>query len=262
MTPVVPSLPPVQMLWIDGPLSTLERLAIASFLANSHAVHLYTYGEVPNVPPGALMLDANDVLPDGPRRRILQRGPGAGSWAFYANLFRYRLLHDRGGLWCDTDIVCLRPFTFAAELPRFFASERTRQAVGQGVLPVRANNCAMQAPARDPLLLELLERAEAMDGDQVPWGSAGPELLTRLVNERQLAGELLAPEVLCPIDYWNFTALLLGPQTIGMETHAVHFWNEMLRRNFFDKNANYDPLSLYERLKAHYLGRKEGEHAP
>ena len=256
MTPIDSSLPPVQMLWIDGPLSTLERLAIASFLACGHAVHLYTYGAVPNVPPATLMMNANDVLPDGPRRRILQRGPGAGSWAFYSNLFRYRLLHDLGGLWCDTDMVCLRPFTFAAERPRFFASERT-QAAGQGGLPVRANTCVMQVQARDPLLHDMLERANAMNGDQVPWGSAGPELLTRVVNENKLAGELLAPSVFCPIDYWNFTALLQGPQQIGGETHAVHFWNEMWRRNFFDKNAAYDPLSLYERLKAHYLGRRK-----
>jgi len=38
--------------------------------------------------------------------------------------------------------------------------------------------------------------------------------------------------------------------------HAVHFYNEIWRRNFLDKNADYDPLSLFERLKAHYLGHQ------
>ena len=261
MTRVAASLPPVQMLWVEGPLSNLERLSIASFLANGHAVHLYTYGDVPNVPEGTQVMNANDVLPDGPQRRVLRRGVGAGSWAFFSNLFRYRLLHDRGGLWCDTDIVCLRPLTFAVERPRFFATERTPQANGQGSLPIRANDCAMQAPAHDPLLLECFERASRIDGDTAPWGSAGPTLLTTLINERQLAADLLAPEVFCPIDYWNVSSLLHGPQTISGETHAVHFWNEMWRRNYFDKNADYDPLSLVERLKARFLGRKESAHA-
>lgn len=261
MNPGVASLPPVQMLWVEGPLSTLERLSIASFLANDHAVHLFTYGDVPNVPDGARVMNANDVLPDGPQRRVLQRGIGAGSWAFFSDLFRYRLLYDRGGLWCDTDIVCLRPLTFTLERPRFFATERTPQASGAGSLPVRVASCAMQAPARDPLLLECFERAAGVDGDAVPWGSAGPELLTRLINERQLAAELLAPDVFCPIDHWNFISLFQGVQLIAGEAYAVHFWNELWRRNFCDKNARYDPLSLYERLKARYLGRKEMVHA-
>ncbi len=253
MTVAAASLPPVQMLWVEGPLSALERLSVASFLANGHAVHLYTYGKVPNVPAGAHVLDGNEVLPDGPQRRVLKRGAGAGSWAFFSNLFRFRLLHDRGGLWCDTDIVCLRPLTFASERRRFFATERLPQASGQGSLPIRANDCAMQVPAGDPLLLECIERASRVDGDKEPWGSAGPTLLTSLINERQLAAELLAPEVFCPIDYWNFASLFQGSQVIGGETHAVHFWNEMWRRNFFDKNAAYDRLSLFERLKAYYL---------
>lgn len=247
------ALPPVQMLWVEGLLSTLERLSIASFLANGHAVHLYTYGDVPNAPHGALVMDATEVLPDGPQRRVLQRGRGAGSWAFFSNLFRYRLLHDKGGLWCDTDIVCVRPLTFAAERPRFFATERTSQASGQGNLPIRVATCAMQAPAGDPLLRECLERAEKVDGDKMPWGSAGPELLTRLVNEKQLAAELLTPEVFCPVDHWNFVSLFQGAQLIGGETHAIHFWNKLWQHNLFDKNARYDPLSLFERLKRHYL---------
>jgi hypothetical protein len=261
MSPGATVLPPVQMLWVEGPLSTLECLSIASFLANGHAVHLYTYGKVPNVPEGTRVMNGNDVMPDGPQRRVLQGGAGTGSWAFFSDLFRYRLLHDRGGLWCDTDIVCLRPLAFAAERPRFFATERTPQQSGPGNLPVRVATCAMQAPAHDPLLLECFERASAVDGDKVPWGSAGPALLTTLINEKQLAAELLAPDVFCPIDHWNFTSLLQGPQMVGGETHAVHFWNEIWRRNFFDKNATYDPLSLYERLKARYLGRKDSADA-
>jgi hypothetical protein len=35
----------------------------------------------------------------------------------------------------------------------------------------------------------------------------------------------------------------------------------MWRRNFFDKDADYDPLSLFERLKGRYLGSKETAHA-
>lgn len=257
MNAEVHALPPVQMLWVDGPLSNLERLSVASFLANGHAVHLYTYGEVPNLPEGAQLFDGREILPDDHPRRPLQHGVGRGSWTFFSDLFRYRLLFERGGLWCDTDTVCLRPLAFALERPRFFATERTPEARGQGNLPLRAASCALKAPAGDPLMRECYELAAKTDGDSQPWGSAGPELLTRLVNEKKLAAELLSPEVFCPIDHWNFLQLVQGPQLVAGETHAIHFWNELWRRNFFDKNGHYDPLSLFERLKAHYLGHKE-----
>ena len=33
---------PVQMLWVGGQLTTLERLSLTSWLAHGHEVHLYT----------------------------------------------------------------------------------------------------------------------------------------------------------------------------------------------------------------------------
>ena len=42
----------IQALWIGPSLSSMERLAVRSFLANGHEVHLYAYGEVEGVPEG------------------------------------------------------------------------------------------------------------------------------------------------------------------------------------------------------------------
>ena len=33
-----------------------------------------------------------------------------GSYAGFANFFRYELLRKRGGWWVDLDTICLRPF--------------------------------------------------------------------------------------------------------------------------------------------------------
>jgi hypothetical protein len=72
---------------------------------------------------------------------------------------------------------------------------------------------------------------------------------------------MMTPDVFCPIDWSQLPALISGLTLLPANAHAVHFWNELWRRNFLDKNADYDPLSLFERLKTHYLGRKEGSHA-
>ena len=54
---------PVQMLWVGGPLSVLERLALTSWLENGHEVHLYSYGKPANTPKGLRICDAREILP-------------------------------------------------------------------------------------------------------------------------------------------------------------------------------------------------------
>ena len=85
-------LAPIQMLWVEGPLSALERLSMASFIRCGHPVQLYVYGQVSAVPEGVTVLDGRSILPE---ERICRygpaAGPGEGSLALFANLFRYAL---------------------------------------------------------------------------------------------------------------------------------------------------------------------------
>ncbi len=41
----------------------MERLSLASFLANGHPYHLYVYDNVKHIPAGAIVEDANAFLP-------------------------------------------------------------------------------------------------------------------------------------------------------------------------------------------------------
>jgi len=101
----------IQGLWIGPELSVMEQLSISSFLLNGHDYHLYVYDYVKNVPVGAVVRDANEILPAS---RIFQykRSP---SYAGFANFFRYKLLLERGGWWADTDTICVKPFDFPEE---------------------------------------------------------------------------------------------------------------------------------------------------
>ena len=40
----------------------MERMSIASFLANGHAFHLFVYSDVKDVPAGAVLRDGNEIL--------------------------------------------------------------------------------------------------------------------------------------------------------------------------------------------------------
>jgi hypothetical protein len=236
---------PIQMLWI-GELSKLERMALASFVANGHTVHLYAYDDLAGVPDGVQVIDAREILPE---ERIFRYGPeagaGEGSLANFANLFRYKLLYERGGWWVDADVVCLRPFDFDA--PYVFAYQDETSI-----------NCAvMRLPQGSAIAQSLYEEATSR-GTNTKWGEIGPDLFSSKVQEFGLSEYALTPKTFFPI-YHKFALLLyIADNKEGSleqslkDSHAVHFWNEILRRTGQDKNGDFPPTSIYERLKARF----------
>lgn len=249
------NLPEVQMLWVRGALSKLEQLSIVSHLHHGHPVRLFSYEPIQNLPEGTLWEDARAILPES-EVFTNRSASGHGSLTVFSNLFRYHLLLQRGGIWSDCDSVCLKPFGFAAEMEYFFATQRIPDQQNEKFDILVASGIFM-APAGSPVVARTLEIAQATDHANTPWGSTGPHALHQAVNELGLNRFMMMPDVFCPIDWWQVPTLVSGLALLPANAHAVHFWNEMWRRNFLDKNADYDPLSLFERLKAHYLGRKD-----
>ena len=243
----------VQMLWIGERLSTLERLSIASFLANGHPVHLYTYGPVAGVPDGAEVRDASEVMA---RERVFANpsGFGQGSFAGFSNLFRYKLLLDRGGIWCDCDVVCLRPFDFVSQGPVLIASERVPPEVSSDPRSVQLNCCFAMAPAGHAAMRECLEAGLSADKTTFRWGELGPKLVSRVFVARGLQSCVMLPDVICPVDWWRIEEVVMRPFTPPPLCHALHLYNEMWRHKGLSKDGTYAPDSAYEALKRRYLG--------
>ena len=104
-------LPTIQSLWIGADLSNVEKLCVQSFLDHGHEFHLYTYGNIGGIPQGAIIKDANEILPQS---EIFQNR--RGGVAAFSDWFRYALLHKRGGFWVDMDVVCVKPFSFDSDI--------------------------------------------------------------------------------------------------------------------------------------------------
>jgi hypothetical protein len=229
---------PIQSLWIGGELSPMEQLSIASFLAHGHDYHLYSYGEVGNAPRGAVLKSAEVILP---KAAIFQYKKHP-SYAGFSNFFRYQLLLRKGGWWADTDVVCLKPFAF--DEPYVFASERIQ---GGEV----AASAVIKAPAGSEIMAFNWHLCLACpDPSGAAWGQFGPKLMARAIAKFGLGAYLQPADVFCPLAYDEWEALLSpGGLDFGEQTHAVHLWNEMWRRDGRDKMAAHDPTCLYERLK-------------
>lgn len=231
----------VQGLWIGPELSVMERLSIASFLANGHAYHLYVYDDVRHIPEGAVVRDAGEVLPSS----MIFQYKHSNSYAGFANFFRYKLLLEKGGWWVDSDIICLRPFSFSEEY--VFASERNEdvQIATSGVI---------KAPIGSEVMEYAWRTCRSKDPEQLSWGETGPRLIEEAIKVFSLEKYLKPSHVFCPLGYLEWAKVLDSNANLAFDhsTYAVHLWNEMWRRDNKDKNEQYHPECLYERLKRKY----------
>jgi hypothetical protein len=239
---------PVQSLWVGGHLSTLERLSIQSFLDHGHSYHLYAYQQLPELPRGAVLMDANDLL--SAARIFTYRD--LPSYAGFANVFRYRLLALRGGWWADTDVICLRPLDHTDE--HVFASEMVWGDTS-GPRPV-ITSCVLKGPPRGSAMQLAWRTCLEKDWNALNWGEIGPRLVTQVVEACGLQRFVQPPEAFCPVPYKDWQRLIdPNPPAIPQEAYTVHFWNEMWRRADKDKEADYPPSCFYEHLKRCYPRR-------
>ena len=253
-------LEPIQMLWVRGNLSRLERLSVNSFLANGHPVHLYTYEPGANIPKGVQVKEAKEIVP----ANLAPLSPVApfagGSMGAFSDCFRYHLLHDLGGWWADMDIVCLRAWRFP-EGPLTAATTE----VGHGRV---ANTCVMRFPAKHPLMAACRSAFRTLDVRKANISQTGPILLQTKMTELGYDDLRTDPAVFCPVP-WNAGWQLWRPlwrrftldevkqrvrrphlsMRFTANTVAVHLWHETWRSARMDKEQQLSRSCLYERLQ-------------
>lgn len=229
-----PKLPVMSSLWI-GPLAPLERACIESFMRNGHAYHLYVYQTPSDVPPGVTVRDAREILPEDHIFRNI-RGAGTGSYACFADLFRYKLLRDRGGFWVDTDVFCLRPFAFHE--PYVFGAED--KPVANGVI---------KAPVGSELMQRVYAESSQVNHDRVIWNELG-DIFSKHVISLGLARYIQPSKVFSPTPYYDIPAIVGSNHSIQIpsESHGMHLYQETWRRNGLDKHDIDGPNSLLRLL--------------
>jgi mannosyltransferase OCH1-like enzyme len=250
------SLPVIQTLWIGEELTTMEKLSMVSFLEQGHPFHLYAYNGIKGVPGNVVVKDANKIIPAEKIFKYRDRD----SYAGFANLFRYKLLLEKGGFWVDTDVVCLKPFRFVSD--HVFASEyitfqKTKKIMKQ------VTNCVIKVPAGSKIIAYCYEQAKAKNPGELKWGDTGPKLISNAVLlQFKMLPQVLHPTTFCPVPFqlWKcFTEEIVNKvlaERINRAisgAYAIHLYNEMWRRNNIDKNQSFASKSIYENLKKTYL---------
>jgi hypothetical protein len=208
----------VNGLWIGNVLSRLELLTMSSFLAHGHEFHLWTYSElVTPIPSAVIIRNADEILP---RQMVYRRmkideetGVGRGSFAGFSDIFRYKLLYEKGGYWADMDITCLKPLDFSE--PYVFRPHRVG-VVGN----------LMKCPAKSTLMRLTFERAQR-DID-CGW-HFGNRALSDTVTELGL-NHYIRPDI-CNADMWFdcIQSLVEEDRPIPPGLYVIHWMNEFWR---------------------------------
>ena len=246
-------LPVIQQLWVGSELSYIEFLSIRSFLACGHQVHLYTYDENTAVPAGCVVRDAREIMPESDIfAHSHKTGRSNGSFAGFADLFRWKLVYEKGGAWADADVICLQPIR-STELVN---TELVRL---EGVMLPGITNCFFAAPKGEKAFLQAYESSRLVDRTELLWGEIGVHLMARIVAENGWGSRLADPSDICPIPPFRIVDAILGsfdPHQVVQSTNcrAVHLYNEVMRTVGMDKNGHFPKKGLIG-----YLERRVSE---
>ena len=234
-----------QSLWIGSRLSVMERLSIQSFLDHGYTFHLYAYQTVENVPAGTVVLPGEQILP-ADSIFCYRKGYGKGSFSAFSNLFRYKLLLDRGGWWTDLDCVCMKPMEFDDE--HVVGNERPPG----GELQIASG--LIKAPPGSRLLKFCWDACRKVDLSQIKWGQIGPRLLTKAVHTAGVPVCVVGPDGFCPIDYWNIWQLIEAGHA-PPNCYSIHLWNSRWRKERLDPDASLLSYVHLRTTQAAFRGR-------
>lgn len=211
----------VHGLWIGRSLSRMELLTLRSFVRHGHEFHLWAYDKIETpLPPGVVVEDANQIIP---KSQIIRRaetdsetGVGKGSFSSpFSDLFRYKLLYEKGGYWVDMDVTCLRPFNFSA--PYLFRPHRVG-VVGN----------IIKCPPRSALMKAVYSKVARVADEHTDWllpNKILSQTIRRLKLTRYIRGGIWNQE-----SWWDaIRPLALETAPIPPDWFAIHWINEFWR---------------------------------
>ncbi len=178
--------------WYGSELGELEKLCINSWIKNGYEFHLWLYDGV-EVPKGVVVENANHIV-SFDEYFTYNEGHSKGTPVAFSNLFRAQLLYQRGGLYVDLDVLCLKPYDFNK---RFVFSEQIDTGLDGDVA-----TCILYSESvGEELFTDWTDWITAKKNKTISHGDLGPILFTKLITLYNLKEYVLPKEYFCPIGW-------------------------------------------------------------
>ena len=245
----------VNTLWIGDSLNELSRLAIKSWINLGYKVHLWIYDPV-NDP---LLENENIQLKDANEIHRLNVGDCVKQDILpFSDLWRYKLLYDRGGIWLDADMVLLQRINnddiiISSEYTmRSGAYKSHRESVANiGVLKFNKNNLFLKELIDK--IYDSKRKAEFCDNMRL--------FQKQIKNSGEYDNYVVAPRIYCPIPWWQCREQYYNKDykmKYAVETptndyiissaYGIHLWNNFTyNKHKIDFNKIMDK-SIYKTL--------------
>ncbi|MGQ0566228.1 MAG: hypothetical protein ACT4OK_14330 [Gemmobacter sp.] len=230
----------VGTLWIGGPLTWLEQVSLKSFVDDGQRITLFSYHDIPNVPPGVVRRDGREIIATEHFLKYERKD----SVALFADLFRLHMIRACPGMvWVDTDVYCHRPMTYAGGVVMGF--ERPDGAY--------VNNAVLGLPPDHPMLAAMLDftrdlhpippwlgpnsrdayAAAAAAGAPVPvtsqaWGTWGPRMVSHFARALGMLDQVQPVDAFYPVSFPDRQTFLKPARRVETyltdRTTALHLW--------------------------------------
>ena len=222
----------IQSLWIGKKISRMEIACMRSFVSLGYKYHLYTYDHIDNVPDEIKICDGNLIVN---KKEIftynLPNEQGGNSVSAFSNLFRYKLLYEKGGWWVDTDVYLLK------KLPNYdyVLVQEDKNKIA---------SCILKFPPKNKFNQMCYDVCVNKNSKDLVWGETGPLLVTEISKKLKL--NTLESHNFLPIKHHDVNYFM---ENIDIPcSYTVHFWNEKWRRLNLCKNKIYSNKTLYEKI--------------
>lgn len=238
----------------------MEKTSIRSFVDKGHDYHLYTYDNLEGVPDDVSLKRADKIMKWGGRSNPEK----SRDYATFSNIFRYKLLLEGGGIWVDTDIICMRPFNFERNF--VFASERVeRQSRWTLRLPQRPVGCVIKAPKGSRVISYCYERSKSKSIDEVEWAEIGTDLIGKAINKYNMEDYVKPFWAFCPVSWWNWSDFIdTSKSTMIKEKikekvlcpYSYHLWNSRWGDGGVSKDRVYPKNTIYGEVQGRLFSYK------
>lgn len=217
-TKLTPTNKIVQSLWLSDTLSLNEMMCIMSYVYNGHQFHLYTYTQIDNAPSECIIHNANDILEKN--EEISEHD--------FTQLFKYKVLYEKGGYWTDMDMICINKLNFVE--PYIFSSELMINTANKSLI----NSSIIKCPPKSEYALFSYNTYLSKCGDNPA------KFMTDCVKKYGLEMYVKHWTTFCPVT----TSLLddlLKPKKLKLnyQWSTIKLWDEFWKKRDFNKNKIY-----------------------
>lgn len=244
----------INFLWIGDTLTKMGQLSLKSFIDHGHESVLWIYDKnCKNIPDGVIIEDAGQII--HPDKVFAYKGQGDcrdRSYGGFSDIFRYYLLQEVGGWYCDMDVTCLQNFEAISNTEYVFRPHSIAKYVGN----------ILKTPKNNEFLKECIIRTEKeINEDNYRWIKP-LEILSDCIDEFNFQDSVVSKDIFGNDDIEDLRSYLkIGFITGGLKLpkYAIHWCNEAVTTGQWDSSIRRDwnipmPTTLYYKLlKKHNL---------